>query len=405
MGNLAGQCNRPGSLLYHGPSSLGGGDERGENQMRTRGAVITKAPGTYEVIDIELDEPRQDEILVKLAASGLCHSDDHIATGDIAVDNYPICGGHEGAGVVQQVGPWTKGFEVGDHVIFSFLPGCGRCRWCASGRQNLCDLGANALNGARFEDPTSFRMHTTDGAPIGQMAGISTFAEHTTVHVDSAVKIEKDLPLEKVCLLGCGVGTGWGSAVNVAEVRPGDTVIVMGVGGVGINAVQGAAHAGASNVIAVDPVAFKRETALQLGATHAVEDIAQAEELAKSLTNGQGADSAIVTVGVTKGEHVAQAFAAIRKAGTVVVTGVGDITAVGLPIAIGELTLFQKRIVGALFGASSPSSDILRQAQMYRDGRIKLDEIITTTYRLDDIARGYEDMHAGRNMRGVIVYD
>jgi S-(hydroxymethyl)glutathione dehydrogenase/alcohol dehydrogenase len=373
--------------------------------MRTRGAVITKAPGTYEVIDIELDEPGPGELLVKMAASGLCHSDDHIATGDLPVPVYPACGGHEGAGVVQQVGPHTLGFEVGDHVIFSFLPACGRCRWCASGHQNLCDFGARTLRGSRPGAPDSFRMHMTDGTRVAQMAGISTFAEHTTVSVHSAIKIDKDLPLDKVCLLGCGVGTGWGSAVNVAEAGPGDTVIIMGIGGIGINAVQGAAHAGASNIIAVDPVAFKRESALQLGATHAVEDIAEAEALAKSLTNGQGADSAIVTVGVTTGEHVGQAFAAIRKAGTVVVTGVGDINAVGIPVSVGELTLFQKRIVGALFGASNPTWDILRQTQMYRDGRLKLDELITTTYRLEDIAQGYEDMHAGTNIRGVIVYD
>jgi NDMA-dependent alcohol dehydrogenase len=373
--------------------------------MRTRGAVITKAPGTYEVIDIELDDPRQGELLVKMAASGLCHSDDHIATGDITVGIYPICGGHEGAGVVEKVGPNTVGFEVGDHVIFSFLAACGRCRWCASGIQNLCDVGATTLQGSRPEDPTSFRMHTVDGDPIGQMCGISTFAEHSVVSVMSAVKVEKDLPLDKVCLLGCGVGTGWGSAVNSAGVGPGDTVIIMGIGGIGINAVQGAALAGASNVVAVDPVELKREKALQLGATHAFANIAEADEFAKSVTNGQGADAAIVTVGVTAGEHVGQAFGAIRKAGTVVVTGIGNMEEVGIPVALSELTLFQKRIQGALFGASNPSYDILRQAQMYRDGKIKLDELITATYSLDQIAQGYEDMHAGKNIRGVIIYD
>jgi NDMA-dependent alcohol dehydrogenase len=373
--------------------------------VRTRGAVITKAPGSYEVIDIELDEPRQGELMVKMAASGLCHSDDHIATGDGAVGVYPFCGGHEGAGVVETVGPNTLGFEVGDHVIFSFIPGCGRCRWCASGMQNLCDLGAGLVSGGCPEDPTRFRLHTVDGAPVGQLCGISTFAEHTTVSVMSAVKIEKDLPLDKVCLLGCGVGTGWGSAVNAAQVGPGDTVIIMGIGGIGINAVQGAALAGASNVIAVDPVELKREKALQLGATHAFADIAEADGFAKSVTNGQGADSAIVTVGVTRGQHVAQAFAAIRKAGTVVVTGIGPEVGEGIPVALSELTLFQKRIQGAIFGASNPSWDILRQAQMYRDGKIKLDELITTTYTLDQIAQGYEDMHAGKNIRGVIIYD
>jgi NDMA-dependent alcohol dehydrogenase len=378
--------------------------------MKTRSAVISQAPtkespGKYEVVEIDLEEPRQGEILVKMAASGLCHSDDHIATGDIPVATYPFIGGHEGSGVVEQVGPNTSGYEVGDHVIFSFLPGCGRCRWCAAGMQNLCDLGAGLLSGGRPEEPDSYRAHLADGTNVGQMCGIGTFSEYSTVSLNSAVKIDKDLPLDKVCLLGCGVGTGWGSAVNSAAVRPGDTVIIMGIGGIGINAVQGAAHAGASNVIAVDPVAFKREKAMELGATHAFADIAEADEFAKSVTNGQGADSAIVTIGVVHGEHVGQAFSAIRKAGTVVVTGLGDLTEVGIPVSIGELTLFQKRIQGSLFGQSSPSSDILRQAQMYRDGKIKLDELITRTYSLDEVAQGYEDMHAGKNIRGVIVFD
>jgi NDMA-dependent alcohol dehydrogenase len=378
--------------------------------MRTRAAAILErptkgSPAKYQVIDVEFGDPRQGELLVRMAASGLCHSDDHIATGDVPVRTYPIIGGHEGAGVVEEVGPHTLGWEQGDHVIFSFLPGCGRCRWCASGMQNLCDLGALVLAGSRPDDPTSFRAHTTDGRPVSQMAGIGTFAEHSVVHVNSAVKVDKDLPLDKVCLLGCGVGTGWGSAVNSAAVRPGDTVIIMGIGGIGINAVQGAAHAGATNVIAVDPVAFKREKAMELGATHTFADIAEADEFAKSQTNGQGADSVIVTIGVVHGEHVAQAFAATRKAGTVVVTGLGDITEVGIPVSIGELTLFQKRIQGSLFGESSPSSDILRQAQMYRDGKIKLDELVTRTYTLDEVAQGYEDMHAGKNIRGVIVFD
>ncbi|MGH9116087.1 MAG: zinc-binding dehydrogenase, partial [Acidimicrobiales bacterium] len=278
------------------------------------------------------------------------------------------------------------------------------CRWCAAGMQNLCDYGATLLAGSRYDDPTSYRVHTEDGNPVGQMCGIGTFAEHTTVGVDSAIKVDKDLPLDRVCLLGCGVGTGWGSAVNSAEVRPGDTVIIMGIGGIGINAVQGAAHAGATNVVAVDPVAFKREKALEMGATHAFEDMAAAADFARSVTNGQGADSAIVTVGVTKPEHVGEAFSAIRKAGTVVVTGLGNVTEVGVPIPLAELTLFQKRLQGSLFGASSPSADIPRQIQMYRDGKLKLDELVTTEYALDELPKGYEDMHAGKNIRGVVRF-
>lgn len=275
---------------------------------------------------------------------------------------------------------------------------------CATGHQNLCDLGVNLLVGSRWDDPTSFRLHTPDGKNVGQLLGISTFADYTCVSVNSAIKIDDDLPLDKICLLGCGVGTGFGSATNSANVRPGDTVIVMGVGGIGINAVQGAAIAGAQNVIAVDPNTFKQEKARQFGATHAFADIVEADEYAKSVTNGQGADSVIVTVGIVKGEHVAQAFAATRKAGTVVVTGLGKMSDVGVPISLAELTMYQKRLQGSLFGESNPTIDILRQIDMYRAGKLKLDELATTTYKLEDINQGYSDMHAGKNIRGVIVW-
>lgn len=371
--------------------------------MKTRGAIIREAPGTYEVVDLDLDEPRRGELMVQMVASGLCHSDDHIATGDHAVGRYPICGGHEGAGIVVQVGPETPGWTVGDHVVFSFLAACGRCRWCAKGLQNLCDRGAAIMTGSRPDDPDSYRM-TLDGQPVAQVCGLSTFSEYTTVSVDSAIKVDRDLPLEKLCLLGCGVGTGWGAAVNSAELYPGQTVIVQGIGGIGINAVQGAAHAGAAHIIAVDPVAFKRDSALAFGATHAVATMEEATALAQSYTDGQGADAAIVTVGVTTGEHIAQAFSAIRKAGVCVVTGLGKMTESGIPISTLELVLYQKRLQGSLFGASAPTADIPWLIDLYRSGRLKLDELITGVYKLDEVAQGFADMHAGTNLRGVIVY-
>ncbi len=376
--------------------------------MKTRTAVISSSPvkpdsQKWEIVEVELDDPQQGELLVKMIASGLCHSDDHISTGDIPVATYPFAGGHEGAGIVEKVGPHTPGWEVGDHVVMSFLPGCGRCRWCASGQQNLCDLGATLLAGSRADG--TYRMHTADGTPVGQMCGIGTFSEYTVAAIDSCVKVPKDLPLEKACLVGCGVGTGFGSAENSANVQAGDTVIVMGIGGIGINAVQGAAFKGASNVIAVDPVAFKREKAMELGATHAFATMEEATLFAQSVTNGQGADSAIVTVGVTTGAHVAEAFNAIRKAGTVVVTGLGDLMEVGIPVPISMLTLFQKRIQGSLFGESSPSKDILRYLSMYQSGKLKLDELVTRTYTLDTINDGYADMHAGKNLRGVLIHN
>lgn len=378
--------------------------------MRSRSAVLVTAPadgkrGTIEILEVEVDEPRQDEILVRMVGSGLCHSDDHMLTGDLPAKMYPISMGHEGAGVVERVGPDTTGYAVGDHVVFSFMPVCGRCRWCATGQQNLCDRGAQTMSGARPDDPCSFRVHLLDGSDVGQMAGLGTFSEYACVSVNSAVKVDSNLPLDRLCLLGCGVGTGWGAAVNSAPVHTGDVVIVMGVGGIGINAVQGAAFAGANRVIAVDPVALKRNVALKLGATDACVDMDSALEIAKSVTNGQGADSVIVTVGVVNPDIVGGAFRATRKGGTIVVTAVGKLSEVGISVPLAELTLFQKRIQGSLFGATNPTFDIPLQTRLYRQGQLHLDELVTTTYRLDDLAQGYEDMRAGKNIRGVVVFD
>ncbi len=247
---------------------------------------MRQVPGEWDLVELDVDEPRQGELLVEMRAAGLCHSDDHYAKGDTPVASLPFVGGHEGAGVVIEVGPNTPGWEPGDHVALSFLPVCGRCRWCSSGLQNLCDMGRFLRDGTRADG--TYRM-TFDGQPAAQMCGLSTFCRHTLVDVAAAIKVDPELNLEAVCLTGCGVGTGWGSAVNSAEVRPGQTVIVMGVGGIGVNAVQGARHAGASHIIAVDPVALKREVASQVGATETFAHIDQATAFARSVTNGQGA--------------------------------------------------------------------------------------------------------------------
>jgi S-(hydroxymethyl)glutathione dehydrogenase/alcohol dehydrogenase len=373
--------------------------------MRTRGAVIRQAPGKWEVVDLEVDDPREDEVQVQLVAAGMCHSDDHVAKGDMPVGIYPWAGGHEGAGIVTKARRNRKGIKEGDRIVFTFLPSCGYCRWCSTGQSNLCDLSANLLAGSRWDDPTDFRLKMADTRePVGQYCSISTFVETTTVAADSCIRVPDDVPLDVACLTGCGVGTGWGSAVNNAHVRPGHTVIVMGVGGIGINAVQGAKHAGATTIIAVDPVPFKRQMALELGATHAYDSMEEAHELARQFTNGQGADSAIVTVGLTRPAHVAQAFSTIRKAGICVVTGLGPLTDFGLPISISELTFYQKRIEGSSFGGCNPNWDIPRQLEMYRAGVLKLDELITTRYSLDDIVQGFDDLLGGKNIRGVIDF-
>lgn len=369
--------------------------------MRTRAAALLEQPGKWQVIDIDVDEPAEHEVLVRFVAAGLCHSDDHAATGDMPVGKFPLIGGHEGAGVVEAVGPGVRALAVGDHVVAQFVPSCGRCKACASGGGNLCDLGMYALAGS-MPDGT-FRAHH-NGADVGQMTMVGTFAEHAVVSEYSLTKVSPDIPFPVAALLSCGVPTGWGSAEYGAEVKAGDTVIVMGTGGVGINAVQGAAARGASHVIAADPVAFKREKALQLGATHAFASIDEAADFGRSVTGGQGANSAIVAVGVTTGEHVAQAVNAIGKFGIVVVTGIGNYLAEGLPINLWLLSMMQKRIQGVIFGMGTPPFEIGRLADMYLAGRLQLDELVTTTYRLDEVNQAYADMHAGRNIRGVVLH-
>lgn len=369
--------------------------------MQTRSAVLTEVPGRWEIVDIELDPPRAHEVLVRMVASGLCHSDDHFATGDITVGHLPFCGGHEAAGVVEAVGPGVGALKVGDHIVTSFVPGCGRCRWCASGMQALCDLGASMLAGNQLDG--TFRMHL-DGQDVAQAGLVSAFSEYTVMPEWSAIKVPDDVPLEVAALLGCAVPTGWGSAVNAAQVQPGDVVIITGIGGIGISAVQGARHAGASRIIAVDPVELKRRSALEFGATDAFSDHDEAADLARSLTNGQGADSEIICVGVIDADHVTAAVSAIRKAGTVVVTAAGSEAPTPVQLGLLELTMFQKRIQGSIYGMMAPSKDVPRLLRLWRNGQLLLEEMLTRTYSLDEINQGYADMHAGLNIRGALTF-
>jgi len=372
--------------------------------ITSRAAIVREAPGEFEIADVEVGDPRQNEIRVRMVAAGMCHSDYHMMTGDSVAGHLPMVCGHEGTGIVESVGPDTPGWEVGDAVVFTWIPSCGKCRWCTSGMTNLCDRGRFLLAGHRFDDEESYRFALPDGTEVGQMCQVGSFSEYTLVSVDSAIKLPKDADLEKLWLLGCGVGTGWGSAVYAAETQPGDVVIVMGIGGIGINAVQGAHHAGAVAVIAVDPVEFKRESALKLGATHAFATMDEAADFARSITNWQGADRAIVSVGVVEGEHVAQAVSAIRKGGVAVITGIAPDRETSIPISPLELTRYQKRIQGTIYGHANPRADVPRQLQMYEAGQLKLDELITKMYALDEINQGYLDMVEGRNIRGGIRF-
>jgi NDMA-dependent alcohol dehydrogenase len=369
--------------------------------VKIKAALLLQQPGEWEVHEVDLDGPREHEVLVRTVASGLCHSDDHVAKADGVIGHFPYCGGHEGAGVVEEVGPGVTGLKPGDHIVTSFIPGCGRCVYCASGRQQLCEYGALIMTGSQLDG--TYRMHF-EGRDVARTGLVGMFAEYSVMPEYSAIRIPDHLPLRSAALVGCGVPTGWGSAVNAAQVQPGQVVIVMGTGGIGINAVQGAAHAGAGHVIAVDPVAFKRESALKLGATEAFDSMESAADFARSITNGQGADAAIITLGVLTGEHVGQAFDSISKGGTVVVTAIAPMRVDTIPVQPFMLSMFAKRIQGCLYGNWSPRLAVPRLLAMYETGQLKLDELVTTTYKLDEINTGYQDMHAGRNLRGMLEF-
>jgi alcohol dehydrogenase (nicotinoprotein) len=370
-------------------------------RVKTRAAILRDVGKDWEVVELDLDPPKAGEVLVRYVASGLCHSDDHLRTGDIPV-RYPIVGGHEGAGVVEEVGDGVTRLKPGDHIVCSFLPACGRCRFCARGQTNLCDLGYLLIDNC-LPDGT-FRFHG-GGEDLGQMCLVGTFSQWATVSEMSCIKVDDDLPLETVALVGCGVPTGFGTSTHLGGVRPGDTVVIYGIGGVGINAVQGAAIAGATNVIVVDPLANKREAALRLGATHSAANYEEAQQLITDLTRGVGADEALITVGVVTEDVIDAAFAAIRKRGTVVVTGLNGPDKKNIHLSSFELTLFQKRIEGALFGGGNPFDDIPLMLDLYRAGRLKLDELVTTRYTLDEVNQGYRDLLEGRNIRGLLIHD
>jgi S-(hydroxymethyl)glutathione dehydrogenase/alcohol dehydrogenase len=383
--------------------------------VKTRAAVLWGQEQDWKVEEIELDPPKAGEVLVEMKAAGLCHSDEHMITGDLSWTDeqadllglppgfFPIIGGHEGAGIVLEVGPGVTTLKPGDHVSASFIPSCGRCRPCSTGKQNLCDLGAGAFVPGQLSDGTH-RHHHPNG-DLNLFAKLGTFSEHTVVAEASVIKVDDDLPFPAVSLVSCGVATGFGSAVKRADTQPGDVVVVVGCGGVGMNAVQGAKIAGAKHVIAVDPVEFKREKAMELGATHTASSMAEALPLVNDLTMGQLADRVVMTPGVLYGDMIIEGMALTGKGGTCVATAVAPMTQVDVKMSLFELTMWQKELKGAIFGALNPRRDIPELLSMYREGQLKLDELITTTYSLDEINQGYADMRDGKNIRGMIVFD
>lgn len=369
--------------------------------MKTNAAILWDYNTPWSVEEIDLDPPQDGEVLVSWEATGLCHSDEHIHAGDLPAP-LPMVGGHEGAGVVEEVGPGVSTLKPGDHVVASFLPACGRCRWCATGHQNLCDLGAMIMTGTQVDGTYRRRAR---GQDVGVVALLGTFAEFGTVPEASVVKIDDDLPLSRACLVGCGVTTGWGSAVNTADVHPGDTVVVIGCGGIGSGAIQGARLAGAEKIIVVEIEETKRDKAFQFGATHFVTSMPEATELVGELTRGVMADSALLTVGLVKGPMIDEALNIVRKGGAVVLTALASVTDVTPTLSMVMFTMYQKRLLGSLYGEANPRADIPRLLSLYREGKLLLDETVTREYKLIDVNAGYDDMLAGHNIRGVIIHD
>ena len=331
--------------------------------MLTEAAVLWEGATEWSVEPIELDPPKAGEVLVRMVASGMCHSDEHLLTGDLP-GSLPMIGGHEGGGIVEQVGPGVR-LVPGDHVVFGFIPACGHCPSCAQGHSNLCDLGASLLAG-RQADGTA--RHHARGQDLYTMVCLGTFAKHTVVNEASCVKVPDDIPLDRACLVGCGVTTGWGSSVYAAGVGTGDNVAVIGAGGIGSSAIQGARLAGAERIFAIDPVAFKRDQAMKFGATHTAASIEEATPMIREITWGRMCDKIICAMGVGSGEMMASIMALAAKRGKVVVTNIHPLFETNATLSFCDLTLMEKQIIGSLFGSANIHYDIPKLLELYRAG-------------------------------------
>lgn len=368
--------------------------------MKVRAAVLHEVGAPLSVDELELAEPGPGEVRLRVMAAGVCHSDLHVVTGDIP-QPLPVVLGHEGAGLVEAVGPGVTHVQPGDRVVTSWIPACGQCHFCRVGRAELCDeAGALAVTGTLRDGTTRFEK---DGQPVHHFLQVSAFAERIVVPAGGVVPVPPEVPWDRAALLGCGVTTGAGAVWHTARVRPGKSVVVIGCGGVGLSAVQAAALAGAWPIIAVDVVPEKLAVARRLGASHTVDarehDVVTA---VVDLTDGLGADYAFEAVG--RPDTIAQAFGAVRKGGMAVVVGVAPPNA-EVCINAFALPAHEKVLTGSWFGQSNPHVDVPRLARLYLAGKFKLDELISRRYRLDEINAAFDDLRRGQVLRGVVQFD
>ncbi|MGH2685133.1 MAG: Zn-dependent alcohol dehydrogenase [Actinomycetota bacterium] len=360
-----------------------------------RAALLREVPGELHIEELQIDKPGPREVLIRTAAAGLCHSDLHFMEGKYPAP-VPVAMGHESAGVVEAVGDHVTYVQPGDHVITCLSIYCGNCEQCLTGHLSLC---ANRAAVQRPLDGTP-RL-TRDDTPVHQFADLASFSEQLLVHEHAVVKITKDIPLDRAALIGCGVTTGLGAVFNTAKVRPGETVVVIGAGGIGLNCIQGARIAGAGRIIAVDRVELKLKMAEQFGATDLVDASAGDPVLQVQERSSGGVHHAFEAIGLK--ETAQQAFAMLGRGGTATVIGMIPF---GQTVEIpGFELLSEKKLQGSNMGSNRFRVDMPRFVDLYLQGRLKLDELVSARIGLDEINEGFEAMKGGEVARSVVVFD
>ena len=359
-------------------------------------AVVAQELNKLSVEEVTLDDPKAGEVLVKIGATGVCHSDLSVLNGTIPMP-LPMVLGHEGAGIVDKIGEGVTNVVVGDHVVLSFVPSCGQCYFCQRSEFHFCAAGApdgNMLDGTT-------RVHL-GGKDLHTMQYLGCMAEYSVVPSISVVRIDKDLPFEQAALVGCGVMTGVGAAIKTAQVTPGSSVAVFGCGGVGLSTIQGARLAGAGTIIAVDLNEDKLALAKEFGATHTVDASSDPVGPVREITNGIGVDFAFEVIGISA--VMVQAYAATRRGGTVCIVGLGKLTDV-VPMNAMLISVEGKKTIGSFYGNANFRVDMPMLLDLYKGGKLDLDRMVTRTYKIDEAPQAFADLESGINARGVIVYD
>jgi S-(hydroxymethyl)glutathione dehydrogenase/alcohol dehydrogenase len=361
---------------------------------RIKGAVLYEYNEPVIVEEMDLGSPGNGEVLVKMMASGVCHSDWHVVKGEWWDIPKPVILGHEGAGIVEEIGSGVTRLKPGDHVILSWMPSCGLCEACQIGRPNVC-----------YTQPRSNRTARTTGTnkDISFLSGLGTMASYTIVTEEAAVSIDKTMPFPQASLVGCGVMTGVGAAINTAKVHPGSSVAVFGAGGVGLNVIQGAAIAGATTIISIDLLDNKLQLAKQFGATHTInsKDIDPVEAI-KDLTDGLGVHYAFEAIGLVS-EPFVQTIHSVRNRGLAVWVGHAPLQT---PVTIDARDLmWEKKVIGSMYGSARPHIDFGRLISLYQAGQLKLDELITRSFNIDDVNTAFKVLGEGKVARSVLTFD